>query len=535
MRVVHVPGGVVGEVVVTRVGELTVNEGLVEEAVGLAAQVVAGVHRLHEVAELVGGVGVVRVLEADLHRPGRPRPAEQVRAVDDPVHARDLHARAHPVGELDAAAARRTLARASRGGGGVGDAERAAHGRPERPGERPGAARGEVVVDGGDRERVVGRDQALPCGERHACGDEPTPARAKQVEVHVLLVPGSRLGVGLGRLPKVVAQVLLGGFPRARQLVGRLLERGLQQVGGRLARVEADAVEGELAPLAPRLVHAARLVAHGEQRGEKRVGAVARRAAPGQRAQEAVAAPRVGGRVEEARARHGRRLDPHHHEDGLAPGGSGVACRPHEGLARQVHGALQVGAVAERGVRGLAPALRGCHHLERARVAARAAREAHVVAVQVRLVDVERHERDHVRVVADHADARRRGRVVVLRHEARDGGVERVGEVGGLGPAAVGEAREDPVRAHHEHDVMRRPVLLTHGHGGGERGEPHHKPVPLVGERDVEPGRPRLLGAAVDGLVDPDAPGLAGGVAALAGIAPKDRGPPRGRVGVGDL
>lgn len=245
--------------------------------------------------------------------------------------------------------------------------------------------------------------------------------------------------------------------------------------------------------------------------------------------------PRVGGRVEEARARHGRRLDPHHNEDGLAPGGSGVSGGPRERAAGQVHGALQVGAAAERSVCSLGPALRGGNDLERAGVVSRPGREAHVAAVLVRLVDVERHERDHVRVVADHAHARRRGRVVVLHHEARDGGVERVGEVSGLGPAAVGEAREDPVRAHHEHDVMRRPALLAHGHGRGERRESHHEAVLLVGERDVEPGCLRLVGASVDGLVDPDAPCLVGGVAVPAGTAAEDLLPSRGGVRVREL
>ena len=221
---------------------------------------------------------------------------------------------------------------------------------------------------------------------------------------------------------------------------------------------------------------------------------------------------------------------------GLRPGGAGVAGRLHEGLAGKVHGALQVGAAAKLSARGLGPALRVGHDLERAGVAARAGREAHVAAVVVaRLVDVERHERDHVRVVADHADARRRARTVVLLHEARDGGVERVGEVGRLGPPVVGEAREGPVRAHDEHDVMGRPALLAHGNCGGERGEPHHEAVLLVGERDVETGGPRLVGASVDGLVDPDAACLVGGVAAPAGVPAEDLLPSRGGVRVHDL
>lgn len=213
MRPVDVPGGVVGEVVVTRIGELPVGEGLVEEVVRLVAQSVARVHGLHEVAELVGGVGVVGVLQADLHRLRGERAAEQVRAVNDAVNARDPHARAHPVGELDAAAARHVLVRPSRGRSGVRDAERATHRRAERPGERPGAAGGKVVIDGGERERVTCRDQAVLCGERHACGDEPARARAKEVERHALLARGCRGRVCLGRAPEVVAQVLAGGRP----------------------------------------------------------------------------------------------------------------------------------------------------------------------------------------------------------------------------------------------------------------------------------------------------------------------------------
>ena len=463
---VDVPGGVVGEVVVTRIGELPVGEGLVEEVVRLVAQSVARVHGLHEVAELVGGVGVVGVLQADLHRLRGERAAEQVRAVNDAVNARDPHARAHPVGELDAAAARHVLVRPSRGRSGVRDAERATHRRAERPGERPGAAGGKVVVDGGERERVTCRDQAVLCGERHACGDKPARARAKEVERHALLARGCRGRVCLGRAPEVVAQVLAGGRPRARQLVGRLLERGLQQVGRRLARVEANGVEAELASgAAPGIAHAARLVAHGEQRGEERVGAVAGLPAPGEGPEKPGAVPLVGGRVEEARARHGRRLDPHGNEDRLARPGALVPGRADELVRGDVHGPLQVGSAAERGVLGARAAHRGGDDLKRPGGAARPRGEAHVVSLCVGLVDVKRHEGDDVGAVSDHADARRDGRPVVLPHEARDGGVERVGEVGLLGPPAVGQVGEDAVRAHDEDDVMGGTALLANGDG----------------------------------------------------------------------
>ena len=175
-----------------------------------------------------------------------------------------------------------------------------------------------------------------------------------------------------------------------------------------------------------------------------------------------------------------------------------------------------------------ARAVRGCgSHRKRAAVV------RDVVAVPVRCVGAERHERRDLGVVADHGHARGDGAVTAFRHEAGDRLVEGVHEVVCLGPAAVGDVLQKPVGAHHKDHVMRGAALLTHGDSRGQRGETHDEAVVVHVDLHGQAGGARVVGTGIDGLVDPDAPGVLRRDGA--GARAKDLLPAGGGVGVNEL